>query len=56
MATYTKLPKATADFIVHIYGSLLCEDGYYLLQEDSSRINLEWYNTKDAKSITVWTT
>ena len=48
---YTKVAKPTADFASHLYACLLCEDGTYLLQEDSNRINLEWYFTKIAKPV-----
>ena len=57
--------KAVDTFVAHMFPSILCEDGSYMLQENGDRINLEWYHTKDAKPAvadtssvkpaTVWT-
>jgi len=53
---FTKEVKPTDSFLVHLFGALLCEDGSYLLNEDLSRINLEWFSTKVVKPVTIWTT
>ena len=48
-ASWPKVSKVVDDFVSHLFGCLLNEDGSYLLQENGGRIALEMHHDKITK-------